>query len=70
MPLNTEHFERCILTLERSLSSLKGSEADSVEYEVFRNATVKSFELTLELAGKLLRKAIKPYFATPKAVDE
>ena len=57
------------MTLERSLDSLQKSEAGSIEYEVFRNATVKGFELTLEVAGKLLRKALKPYFATPKAVD-
>ncbi len=70
MPINTEHLNRCILTLERSLDALGKSEADSIEYEVFRNATVKGFELTLEVCGKLLRKALKPFFATPKAVDE
>lgn len=69
MPINTEHLNRCILTLERSLDALEKSEAGSVEYDVFRNATVKGFELTLELSGKLLRKALKPFFATSKAVD-
>ena len=70
MPINTEHLNRCIQTLERSLDALDKSEAGSLEYEVFRNATVKGFELTLEFCGKLLRKALKPFFATPKAVDE
>lgn len=69
MPINTEHLNRCILTLERSLDALEKSEAGSVEYDVFRNATVKGFELTLELSGKLLRKALKPFFPTSKAVD-
>lgn len=69
MPINTEHLNRCILTLERSLDALEKSSAGSVEYDVFRNATVKGFELTLELSGKLLRKALKPFFATSKAVD-
>lgn len=70
MKLNTEHLGRCIQTLESSLELLQRSEADSIEYEIYRNATVKGFELALETAGKLLRKAIKPYFASSRAVDE
>lgn len=69
MPINTEHLNRCIQTLESSLDALEKSAAGSVEYDVFRNATVKGFELTLEVSGKLLRKALKPFFATSKAVD-
>jgi nucleotidyltransferase substrate binding protein (TIGR01987 family) len=69
MPINTEHLNRCIQTLERSLDALGKSEAGSIEREVFRNATVKGFELTLELSGRLLRKALKPFFATSAAVD-
>ncbi|KJU83477.1 Nucleotidyltransferase substrate binding protein [Candidatus Magnetobacterium bavaricum] len=69
MPLNTEHLNRCIQTLELSLESLRKSEPGSIEYEVFRNATIKGFELTLEVSGKLLRKVLKPFFATPKTVD-
>jgi uncharacterized protein YutE (UPF0331/DUF86 family) len=36
---------------------------------IFRNAVVKGYELTLETAGKLLLKALKSYFANPKEVD-
>lgn len=70
MPLNTEHLERCILTLENSLRLLAQHTQGSIEYEVYRNATVKGFELTLETSGKLLRKALKPYFASGRGVDE
>jgi nucleotidyltransferase substrate binding protein (TIGR01987 family) len=49
---------------------LKQREMGSIEYEIFRNATVKGFELTLEISGKLLRKAIKPYFASSQLVDK
>jgi hypothetical protein len=70
MPINTEHLQRCIRTLESSIEALSKSEPGSIEYEVFRNATVKGFELTLEISGKLLRKALKPFFASPKDVDE
>ncbi|MGH9900015.1 MAG: nucleotidyltransferase substrate binding protein, partial [Pyrinomonadaceae bacterium] len=69
MSLNTEHLARCILTLETSLSLLRQSEAGSIDYEIYRNAVVKSFELSLETAGKLLRKAIKAYTGTPRYVD-
>ena len=40
-----------------------------VEYEVFRNAAVKGLELTLETSGKLLRKTLRPYFASSRDAD-
>lgn len=69
-PLNTEHFARCIETLENSLAFLRKSPEGSVEYEVYRNAVVKGFELTLETAGKLLRRVLKSYEGSPRGVDE
>ncbi|MGO8698845.1 MAG: HI0074 family nucleotidyltransferase substrate-binding subunit [Limisphaerales bacterium] len=70
MNLRTQHLARCLQTLEKSLEQLKRAPADSIDYEVYRNAVVKGFELTLETAGKLLRKAIKTYTGNPRAVDE
>ena len=70
MHTNTDHFSRCIKTLESSLKYLEIAPKDSIEYEVFRNAVVKGFELTLETAGKLLRKCLKIYIANPHSVDE
>ncbi len=70
MLLDITHMERCIQTLENSMKMLKQREMGSIEYEIFRNATVKGFELTLEISGKLLRKAIKPYFASSQLVDK
>jgi nucleotidyltransferase substrate binding protein (TIGR01987 family) len=69
MILRTEHLARCIQTLESSLVQLRKAPAGSIDYEIFRNAAVKGFELTLETAGKLLRKAIS-YTGNPRAVDE
>lgn len=69
MSLNFDHLQRCNLTLELSLDSLKKCEGDSIAYEVCRNATIKSFELALETAGKLLRKVLKSYVASPKEID-
>ncbi|MEY5009962.1 MAG: hypothetical protein RLZZ253_1101 [Verrucomicrobiota bacterium] len=69
-PIHFDHLQRCCLTLERSLQILKACEPGSIDYEVARNAVVKSFELTLETIGKLLRKILKEYTGTPKKVDE
>lgn len=70
MSINTEYLERCILTLERSYSLIKTVEEDSIDYEMYRNSLVKSFEMTLEQAGKLLKKKITPYFASKSEVDK
>jgi hypothetical protein len=70
MSLNTDHLLSCILTLDASLKHLKAVQPESIEYDIFRNAAIKGFELSLETAGKLLRKAIKLYEANPKKVDE
>lgn len=69
MAIATQHLARSIETLESSLASLRRAPAGSVEFEVFRNAVVKGFELTLETAGKLLRRALKEYGALPREVD-
>jgi len=70
MSLRTEHLARCIQTLEVSLAQLQKSPKDSIDYEIFRNAVVKGFELTLETTGKLLRRALKAYVGNPRIVDE
>lgn len=69
MYLNTDHFARCIKTLESSLILLNDSEPESINYEIFRNAVVKGFELSLETGGKLLRKALKAFTGNPKEID-
>lgn len=70
LKLNTEHLLRCIKTLESSLKRLEASATDSIDYDIFRNAAAKGFELTLETSGKLLRKVIKAYTGSPRAIDE
>jgi hypothetical protein len=61
--INADHLVQYIKTLESSLEHLNKSEPESIDYEVFRNATVKGFELTLETSGKLLRRVLKAYTA-------
>ena len=52
MTINTEYLERCIETLEKSYELIKKSEEGSIDYEIYRNALVKGFEITLEQSGK------------------
>ncbi len=68
--LNTDYFIRCIATLEKAFNALNEQSDDSDLYDIYRAACVKEFEIILEQAGKLLKKCLKPYFATPKHVDK
>lgn len=68
--LNTDYFARCITTLERGFDFLNQQSDDEQMYDIYRAACVKEFEIILEQTGKLLKKCLKPYFATPKLVDK
>jgi len=69
MALNFDNLARCIQTLSRSLYHLENCKPASDDYEVYRNAVIKGFELTLETSGKLLRKVLCEYMANPQAVN-
>jgi nucleotidyltransferase substrate binding protein (TIGR01987 family) len=71
MALNVEHLNRTVATLEQALLAIEQHPAapDSVMFDLYRNAAIKSFELSLETAGKLLRKALKAFEASPRSVD-
>lgn len=67
--MNTEYLERCIETLEKSYQMIKTVEEGSIDYEMYRNSLVKSFEITLDQSGKLLKKYLLPFFSSKKSVD-
>ena len=69
MSLNTEYSEKCLKTLERSYEMIKSAEKDTIDYEMYRNSLVKSFEMTLEQSGKLLKKKITPFLASKREAD-
>lgn len=69
MSINTEYLEKCIETLEKSYDLIKTAQEGSIDYEIYKNSLVKSFEMTLEQSGKLLRKKLLPYLTSKKAVD-
>ncbi|GAW85119.1 conserved hypothetical protein [Bathymodiolus platifrons methanotrophic gill symbiont] len=68
--IDTQFLERCIQALGRALTFLQDSEPDSIEYEMYRSACIKEFEIILEQSGKLLKKTLKPYFHSNKAADK
>jgi nucleotidyltransferase substrate binding protein (TIGR01987 family) len=71
MALNVDHLLRTVMTLEQALLAIEQNPAspENVMFDLYRNAAIKSFELSLETAGKLLRKALKAYEASPRTVD-
>ena len=69
MIIETTFLERCVKTLEKSLELLNNSNPESIEYDMYRSASVKEFEIILEQSGKLLKKSLKPYFHSSKEVD-
>lgn len=68
--IDTTYLRRCLGTLERALGQLGQYEMDSIMHDVFRAACVKEFELILEQCGKLLKKRLRPWFASNKQVDK
>ena len=67
--INTEYLKKCIDVLEKSYLMLQKTDKDTIDYELYRNSLVKSFEMTLEQSGKLLRKKILPYMSSKKSAD-
>jgi len=69
MKIDTTYYERCISTLEKAHGLLLETSSETIEYDMYRSASVKEFEIILEQSGKLLRKILKPYFHAGKTVD-
>lgn len=46
------------------------TDQDKIDYDLYRSACKKEFEIILEQSGKLLRKSLKPYFHSSREVDK
>ena len=68
--IDTLFLDRCILALDKAYAMLSKYTTEDIEYDIYRSAIIKEFEIILEQSGKLLKKAIKPYFSSSKAVDK
>lgn len=69
MIIDTAFYERCIVTLDKAYALQVDATPDSIEHNLYRSACVKEFEIILEQSGKLLKKALRSYFATSKTAD-
>ena len=67
--IDTLYLNRCISTLDKAYSLLLKADKEEIDYDMYRSASIKEFEIILEQCGKLLKKALKPYFHSSKAVD-
>ena len=68
--INTEYLSRCIKVLETSYTQMKKQTPKDTMYDLYKAACVKEFELILEQCGKLLKKKLRDFFHSNKAVDE
>lgn len=70
MKIDTVFLDRCIKTLAEAQTLLQSAEPESIQYEMYRSACVKEFEIILEQSGKLLKKALTPYLHSSRAVNK
>ena len=71
MKLNTEHLSKTSDTLAAALQFLQNTPKEQETlYDLYRNAVIKSFELSLETSGKLLRRLLKQFVANPTEIDQ
>ena len=68
--IDTTFLERCISTLDKAYGLLKKAKNEEIDYDMYRSACVKEYEIILEECVKLLRKILKPYYHSSKAVDQ
>lgn len=69
MKIDVEYYIRCVKTLQHAFVLLETVDTDTIEYDMYRSACIKEYEIILEQSGKLLRKVLKPYFHSSKEVD-
>ena len=67
--VNADYLNRCVQTLESAFRQMQ-KEPDNISYEIYRAACVKEFEIILEQCGKLLKKKLRAWFPSNKAVDK
>ena len=68
--IRTEYLEKCLQVLERLYAMIRSVERNTIDFEVYRNSLLKSFETTLEQSGKLLKKKLIPFFSSKKEADK
>ena len=70
MNINTDYLDRCIETLESAFNLLQQREPKEIDYDIYRSAGVKEFEIIAEQCGSLLKKRLRDYFASNREADK
>ena len=68
--LDLTALERCLATLQRAHTRLLAVGPGGEDHDLFRAASVKEFELILELVVKLLRKVLRDYVTSTRELAE
>ena len=69
MNIDTAYLRRCIDTLESMSSALDHGSLERTVYDAYSDVCMKKFELVLEQSGKLLKKRLRPWFASNRQAD-
>jgi len=67
--IDTTYVRKCIGTLGKAYRLIVETGENDPHYDLYRSEVVKEYEIILEQCGKLLRKALKPYFHSSMEVD-
>ena len=69
MGIDTTFLRRCLDRLEACLSGLEGIGSGETAHRLAQEVCIERFEVALEQSGKLLRKTLRPWFASNRAAD-
>ena len=68
--ISTDNLTGCVNTLELALEGLREQEPGELIYDVYRGACMNDFRVVIELTATLLRRRLRPYFATVRQVND
>ena len=68
--INTDNLIQTVTTLELAVEGLRGQESGEPMYNVYRGACMNEFQVVLDLTASLLRRRLRPYFATIRQVND
>lgn len=69
MNIDTTFLRRCIDMLESMASALADGSLERTVYDMYGDICIEKFELALEQSGKLLKKRLRPWFASNQRAD-
>ena len=68
--INTDNLTRSVNTLQLAFEGLRKQEPEELMYNVYRGACMNEFQVMIELTASLLRRRLRPYFATVRQVND